>query len=90
MVINETAHLITQKSHFYLENLADILSFQNFFKTWLLDGGTDQERLRLIIPSAFTQDSGSKSYVTCRACTRMLNKSANICMYSKNNQKKHE
>ncbi|XP_078359773.1 meiosis 1 arrest protein-like isoform X2 [Oculina patagonica] len=35
----------------------DILSFQNFFKTWLLDGGTDQEHLRITLPSAFTQDS---------------------------------
>ncbi|KAJ7379177.1 male meiosis chromosome separation [Desmophyllum pertusum] len=35
----------------------DVLSFQNFFKTWLLDGGTDQEHLRITLPSAFTQDS---------------------------------
>ncbi|CAH3104454.1 unnamed protein product [Pocillopora meandrina] len=35
----------------------DVLSFENFFKIWLLDSSTDQEHLRIILPSAFTQDS---------------------------------
>lgn len=39
---------------------ADVLSFQNFFKTWLLDCGTDQEHLRLSLPGAFNQDNESK------------------------------
>lgn len=43
----------------------DVLSFENFFKTWLIDGSTDQVHLRLTLPSAFTQetDSGSKSKI---------------------------
>ena len=39
---------------------ADVLSFQNFFKTWLLDCGTDQEHLRLSLPGAFNQNNESK------------------------------
>ncbi|XP_022802610.1 meiosis 1 arrest protein-like [Stylophora pistillata] len=35
----------------------DVLSFENFFKIWLLDRSTDQEHLRIILPGAFTQDS---------------------------------
>ena len=41
----------------FIPVVADVFSFQNFFKTWLLDGSTDQEHLRLTLPSAFTQDS---------------------------------
>ncbi|CAH3019570.1 unnamed protein product, partial [Porites evermanni] len=37
----------------------DVLNFQNFFKTWLLDCGTDQEHLRLSLPGAFNQDKES-------------------------------
>ncbi|CAH3043281.1 unnamed protein product, partial [Porites lobata] len=37
----------------------DVVSFQNFFKTWLLDCGTDQEHLRLSLPGAFNQDNES-------------------------------
>ncbi|XP_074612698.1 meiosis 1 arrest protein-like [Acropora palmata] len=39
----------------------DVLSFENFFKTWLIDGSTDQEHLRLTLPSAFTQETDSGS-----------------------------
>ena len=44
-------------SFVFIPVIADVLSFQNFFKTWLLDGSTDQEHLRITLPSAFTQDS---------------------------------
>lgn len=56
--------LITKKLKFHFCPV-DVLSFENFFKTWLIDGSTDQEHLRLILPSAFTQetDSGSKSKI---------------------------
>ena len=45
---------------------ADVVSFQNFFKTWLLDCGTDQEHLRLSLPGAFNQDNESK-FKKCEA-----------------------
>ena len=45
---------------------ADVLSFQNFFKTWLLDCGTDQEHLRLSLPGAFNQNNESK-FKKCEA-----------------------
>ena len=38
--------------HFYV--ISDVLSFQNFFKTWLTDCGTDQEHIRIMLPSVFT------------------------------------
>lgn len=41
----------------FIPVIADVFSFQNFFKTWLLDGSTDQEHLQITLPSAFTQDS---------------------------------
>lgn len=46
--------LITNSHIFHFK---DVLSFENFFKIWLLDSSTDQEHLRIILPSAFTQDS---------------------------------
>ncbi|XP_068708098.1 meiosis 1 arrest protein-like [Montipora foliosa] len=39
----------------------DVLSFQNFFKSWLIDGSTDQEHLQLTLPNAFAQDNDSGS-----------------------------
>lgn len=46
--------LITDSHLFHFK---DVLSFENFFKIWLLDNSTDQEHLWIILPSAFTQDS---------------------------------
>lgn len=46
--------LITNSHLFHFK---DFLSFENFFKIWLLDSSTDQEHLRIILSSAFTQDS---------------------------------
>ncbi|XP_027045665.1 meiosis 1 arrest protein-like [Pocillopora damicornis] len=35
----------------------DVLSFENFFKIWLLDSSTDQEHLRIILPNNVTETS---------------------------------
>lgn len=56
-ILDLSYSIIHNASLVFIHLVADVLSFQNFFKIWLLDGSTDQDHLRITLPSAFTQDS---------------------------------